>query len=320
LNECEILRSEHGFSRKDAMDWSDLAFFLALARSGSLSAAAKRMGTDHSTVARRIDSLERALGARLVDRLPRAYHLTPAGERVRDLGGEVETAIADIERYAQGLDRSAHGVVRVSGPPILISNVIAPRLTQLERRCPGLCIELIGEARAVSLSQREADIALRLFRPRQKGLIARRVAVMHYGLYGTRDYVARHPPDDRNYIGYDESLDHVPQQRWLAAHIDGRPLALRTNDLATMLAAVRAGLGLAVLSHLMAGRDSSLVQVPTSDPPPSRELWMVFHRDLARSAAVRAVIDHIARIMTDLQPAFRGETGRRRHGKRGVAL
>ena len=135
------------------MDWSDLTFFLALARSGSLSAAAKRMGTDHSTVARRIESLERDLGIRLVDRLPRAYQLTNAGERVRDLGGAAETAIADIERYARGADRSPHGVVRISGPPHLISSLIAPSLTSLRRSNPDLRIELAGEPRAVSLSR-----------------------------------------------------------------------------------------------------------------------------------------------------------------------
>ena len=129
------------------MDWSDLAFFLALAQSGSLSAAAKRMGTDHSTVARRIESLERDLGVKLVDRLPHAYQLTDAGEHVRDLGGAAETAIADIERYARAADRSPHRVVRISGPPHLISSLIAPSFTSLKRSNPELKIELAGESR-----------------------------------------------------------------------------------------------------------------------------------------------------------------------------
>jgi DNA-binding transcriptional LysR family regulator len=293
------------------MDWSDLAFFLALARSGSLSAAAKRMGTNHSTVARRIESLERDLGVRLVDRLPHAYRLTTAGERVRDLGGAAETAIADIERYARGADRSPHGVVRISGPPHLISSLIAPSLTSLKRSNPDLKIELAGEPRPVSLSRREADIALRMFRPSQKGLVARRLAVFHFGLYGTREYVARTATSERNYIGYDESLEHVPQQRWVAAVAGARPFTLRTNDLAAMLAAVRGGLGLAALSHATARHYPALVQVKTSQPPPKRELWLLFHRDLGKSPAVRAVIDHIVKVTS---AAFNSEPGRTRAG------
>jgi DNA-binding transcriptional LysR family regulator len=288
------------------MDWSDLAFFLALARSGSLSAAAKRMGTDHSTVARRIESLERDLGVRLVDRLPHAYQLTNAGERVRDLGGAAETAIADIERFARAADRSPHGVVRIRGPPHLISSLIAPSLTSLKRTNPELRIELAGESRPVSLSRGEADIALRMFRPSQKGLVARRLAVFHFGLYGTREYVARTAASDRNYIGYDESLEQVPQQRWIAAVAGARPFALRTNDLAAMFAAVRGGLGLAALSHAMARSEPALVQVKTSEPPPKRELWLLFHRDLGKSPAVRAVINHIVKVTS---AAFNSEPG-----------
>jgi DNA-binding transcriptional LysR family regulator len=293
------------------MDWSDLAFFLALARSGSLSAAAKRMGTDHSTVARRIESLERDLGMRLVDRLPRAYQLTKAGERVRDLGGTAETAIADIERYARAADRSPHGVVRISGPPHLISSLIAPSLTSLKRSNPELRIELAGEIGPVSLSRREADIALRMFRPSQKGLVARRLAVYHFGLYGTREYVARTAASDRSYIGYDASLEHVPQQRWIAAVAGARPFALRTNDFAAMLAAVCSGLGLAALSHTLARYYPALVQVKTAEPPPKRELWLLFHRDLGKSPAVRAVIDHIAKVVG---AELNSEPGGRRTG------
>jgi DNA-binding transcriptional LysR family regulator len=310
----EFLRNECAYIREPAMDWSDLAFFLALARSGSLSAAAKRMGTDHSTVARRIESLERDLGIRLVDRLPRAYQLTSAGERVRDLGGAAETAIADIERYARAADRSPHGVVRISGPPHLIGSVIAPSLTSLKRSNPELRIELAGELGVVSLSRREADIALRMFRPSQKGLVARRLAVMHYGLYGTREYVARTAASDRNYIGFDESQEHVPEQRWIAAVAGARPFALRTNDMAAMLAVVRGGLGLAVLAHAMARHYPALVQVKTPEPPPKRELWLLFYRDLGKSPAMRAVIDHIVKVASaafDSEPDGRTGTAAR---------
>jgi len=288
------------------MDWDNLRFFLALADAGSLSRAAEKLQVDHSTVARRIDALERELGVRLVERLSRAYRLTAEGEQVRDRAKEVEAGIADIARFASSVDRSPQRVVRVNGPPTFVAEFLAPRLLSLQRQHPGLRIELVGEAREVSLTRGEADLALRMERPRDKEIVARRLAVMAYGLYGSRDYLARCGEDDREYLGYDDSLDHLPQQRWLKKLAGDRVLALRANDIGTQLTAVRAGLGLAVLPCMMARKEPDLVSVPTRLPPLTRELWLVFHRDIGRVPAVRAVIDRITAITTEARAAFLG--------------
>ena len=288
------------------MDWDNLKFFLALADAGSLSRAAEKLQVDHSTVARRIDALERELGVRLVERLSRAYRLTAEGEQVRDRAKEVEADIADIARFASSVDRSPQRVVRVNGPPTFVAEFLAPRLLSLQRQHPGLRIELVGEAREVSLTRGEADLALRMERPRDKEIVARRLAVVAYGLYGSRDYLARCGEDDREYLGYDDSLDHLPQQRWLKKLAGDRVLALRANDIGTQLTAVRAGLGLAVLPCMMARKEPDLVSVPTRLPPLTRELWLVFHRDIGRVPAVRAVIDRITAITTEARAAFLG--------------
>jgi len=288
------------------MDWDNLRFFLALADAGSLSRAAEKLQVDHSTVARRIDALERELGVRLVERLSRAYRLTAEGEQVRDRAKEVEADIADIARFASSVDRSPQRVVRVNGPPTFVAEFLAPRLLSLQRQHPGLRIELVGEAREVSLIRGEADLALRMERPRDKEIVARRLAVVAYGLYGSRDYLARCGEDDREYLGYDDSLDHLPQQRWLKKLAGDRVLALRANDIGTQLTAVRAGLGLAVLPCMMARKEPDLVSVPTRLPPLTRELWLVFHRNIGRVPAVRAVIDRITAITTEARAAFLG--------------
>lgn len=288
------------------MDWDNLRFFLALADAGSLSRAAEKLQVDHSTVARRIDALERELGVRLVERLSRAYRLTAEGEQVRDRAKEVEAGIADIARFASSVDRSPQRVVRVNGPPTFVAEFLAPRLLSLQRQHPGLRIELVGEAREVSLIRGEADLALRMERPRDKEIVARRFVVVAYGLYGSRDYLARCGEDDREYLGYDDSLDHLPQQRWLKKLAGDRVLALRANDIGTQLTAVRAGLGLAVLPCMMARKEPDLVSVPTRLPPLTRELWLVFHRDIGRVPAVRAVIDRITAITTEARAAFLG--------------
>lgn len=279
------------------MDWSNLRYFLALARSGSLSAASKVLGTDHTTVARRIQALEKELGLKLVDRRARAYSLTPSGQRICDLAARVETAIADVQRFAQSIDRAPQGVVRISGPPGLINHWLAPRLSTLQIRFPDLRIALVGEAREVSLSRREADLALRLFRPREDALVARKLAKITYGLYGSKEYLNGRPPEKLDFLGHDEREDHLPQHKWLKAIAGDREFTLRANDLGALLGAVRAGLGLAVLPQTLARRDKALRQVPTSTPAPSRELWLVFHRDVQRIPAIRAVIDHLVAII-----------------------
>jgi len=289
------------------MDWDNLKFFLALAETGSLSRASEKLSVDHSTVARRIESLEQELGVRLVERLSRSYRLTAEGERVRDRAKDIETAIADIARVAHNADGSPHRTVRVNGPPTLITRFLAPRLLPLQRERPGLRIELVGEARLISLGRGEADLALRMERPHEKGVVARRLAVVAYGLYGSRDYLARCGADAQDFLGYDDSLDHLPQQQWLKMLAGERALALQANDLSTLLTAVRAGLGVAVLPCIMASSQPDLARVPTPMPPLTRELWLLFHRDVGRSPDVRAVIDRIAQIATEARAALLGD-------------
>src|SRR5258707_2588423 len=190
-----------------AMDWDNLKFFLALAETGSLTRAAKQHRVDHSTVARRVEALEGELGVRLVERLTRSYRITAEGERVREQARRVDAGIAEIVRLARDADTSSERIVRVSGPPTLLSGFLAPRLLPLQKEHPGLRIDLVGEARLVNLSQGEADLALRLVRPREKGIVARRLAVVGHALYGSRARVARRA-HERDYLCYHESLHH----------------------------------------------------------------------------------------------------------------
>ena len=285
------------------MDWDNLKFFLALAETGSLSRASEKLRVDHSTVSRRIEMLEQDLGVRLVERLSRSYRLTAEGEQVRDRAKEIETRIADIARFANSMGQSSR-VVRVSGPPALLSQFLAPRLLPLQRQQPGLRIELVGETRQINLGKGEADLALRMVRPVEKGVIARKLAVIAYGLYGSRDYLARCDGKPYDFLGYDDSLDHVPQQRWLKMQAGDIGLALRSNDLASLLTAARAGLGLAVLPCIMARGAPELVSVPTRSSPLTQELWLLFHRDIGRTPAVRIVIDHITAIIKQAKAAF----------------
>jgi len=266
------------------------AIGVALAREGVRVALASTDGTSAERVAQTI----RAPGGEAISL---AWNLN-------DLD-VIEARIADIARFANTVDPLPNRVVRVNGPPLLISQFLAPRLLPLQGKHPGLRIELLGETRQVSLGQGGADLALRMSRPAEKGVTARKLAVVAYGLYASRDYLARCGGEGRDFLGFDDSLDQSPQQRWLKKLAGERGFTLRSNDITNLLTAARAGLGLVVLPCIVVRNDPNMVRVPTPLPPLTRELWLLFHRDVGRTPAVRAVIDHIIAIMTQAKAAFR---------------
>ncbi|WP_414474339.1 LysR family transcriptional regulator [Microvirga sp. M2] len=283
-----------GFLR--SMDWDDLRYFAELARTGSLSASARTLRVDHSTVARRITSLEEALGIRLFDRLPRGYVLTPEGEHVQEHVARLEEDVFALQRNVQGRGPGLSGTVRVSAPPAFASLFLSPRLGLLRERHPDIVLELSGSNVSVSLTRREADIALRLARPEGSSLITRKVATAGYGLFASRAHAGGREPDALDLLGYEESLEHVPQQQWLRHFAKGRPLVFRTSDLVGLHSAVKAGLGAAVLPFFVTGSDPDLVCVQREGVP-GRDLWLVVHEDVRRSPRVRAVMDVLVEIL-----------------------
>jgi DNA-binding transcriptional LysR family regulator len=269
--------------------WTDLQHFLVLAREGSLSAAARSLGVDHVTVARRVAAVEAATSLKLVDRRPRGYILTEDGKRIAAVGAPMEEIAFAVERAAQAAKPGIGGEISISAPPSLANLLIAPRLIQLRRQYPGILIKLIGERRAASLSRREADLALRLSRPTQPGLIARKIGYFEFGLYGAASYMKGTPPHAFAFIAYDAGMDEAPQQRWLMEFAGAREIVLRSNDLENQAAAARAGVGLAVLPRFLGDRDPLLERYDTGRKPVGREVWLLVHPDLRRAPAVRAV-------------------------------
>lgn len=271
------------------IDWSDLHHFLALAREGSLSAAARALGVDHVTVARRVAALEASMSLKLVDRRPRSYVLTEDGKRIAAIGAQMEEIAFAVERAARASKPELDGEISISAPPSLANILIAPKLMQLRQRYPGILIKLIGEKRTASLSRREADLALRLSRPTQPGLIARKIGHFEFGLYGAPSYLKETPPYAFTFIAYDASMDDTPQQQWLTDIAGSRQIVLRTNDLENQAAAARAGVGLAALPRFLGDTDRRLERCNTDRKPVSREVWLIVHNDLRRAPAVRAV-------------------------------
>jgi len=281
------------------LDWEDLRHFTVFAQAGSLAAAARQLRVEHATVARRIAALEAALGLKLVDRRARAYVLTADGERIAGLGRQMAEGADAVARAATAGQHALAGRVSLSVPPATAASELAPHLGELRRRHPAIHLLLIAETRMASL-RNETDLALRLARPDDPELVVRRLRRIGFSWFAAPDYLARTPPERYEFIGYDESLDDSAQQKRLFEFAAGRPLVLRSNSADVQRAAVRAGVGIALLGDFRENlEDPRMTRLALPLPKLERDLWLVVHRDLRQAPAVRAVAEFLADVLAE---------------------
>jgi DNA-binding transcriptional LysR family regulator len=276
------------------MDWNDLRYILTIARAGTLAAAARRLGVNQTTVARRLAAAEAALGARLFERVEGVLHPTRAGQAAIVRAAGVEQEVHDLELGIGRSDADAAGLVRVTAVPVLVNRLLIPALPALRARFPRLRIELIAESRNVSLTRREADIALRLGRPESgRAVLARRIGNLTYAAYGPR----RRAPERLPWITYEEGLSHLPQARWMAASIPaGQSAPIMVSDAETIIHAIHAGLGKSLLPCFAVDQDPRLQRLGGPRAVLTRELWLLTHRDLRHHARIAAVIAWLAEL------------------------
>jgi molybdate transport repressor ModE-like protein len=283
--------------------WEDVRFFAVLARHGSLSAAARALSVNHATVARRISSLEQALGERLVERRPDGYVLTPAGARAIAAAQQMEAAAATLGR--PGTDDSPKGLVRISATPGVVQGFLAARLPQLSANHPGLDIELASDVRILSLERREADIALRFVRPSDGDVIARPLVTLGYGFYATEEWRRRvdegHAPI---FVSFDEANAYIADAAWLAQSFPRARRAFRADSQAVQATAAKAGAGIAMLPHFIGRVSEGLVPCPLSPTPPSRQMWMVTRQRDDKTRSIRTVTDFLVRLFHEARERF----------------
>lgn len=277
------------------MQWDDVRYFLALARQGSLSATARLLAIEHSTVARRVSSFEQALGLKLFDRLPRGWTLTPEGQAVFERACLLEMDMQSLQRTALGQSALA-GRVRITAPPLLLNYFVLPHLDEFHALYPQIELELVGERRDAHLGRGEADIALRMSEPREPDLVARNLGQINYGLYGTQACCAW-PESERKFIGFDGSMPELPQKLWLDKHVGMRPYSLRANDMLAMCQAAGQGWGIALLPKFLASKDLRL-QLLEAHSPPSLSVYLAMHADVRRAPRVRSTADYLIKVFS----------------------
>jgi DNA-binding transcriptional LysR family regulator len=271
------------------MDWNDLRYVLMLSRASTLAAAARRLNVNQTTVARRLDAVQRALGARLFERVDGAFHPTKAGEAAIAHAARVEQDVADLERGVRNVDHEVAGSVRLTAVPVLINRLVVPALPELQARHSGLQLDLVADSRNASLTRREADVALRLARPEAgRSVLARRLGQLDYAVYGARDG----SPSQLPWITYEEGSAHLPQARWIEMASRGEAMApLSVNDAEALFQAVSAGLGKSLLPCFVADGATGLRRLSGAKPVLSREVWLLTHAELRRQARIVAVVD-----------------------------
>ena len=279
------------------MEWNDLQYFLAVCERGSVGAAARALGVNHSTVLRRLSSLERTLAVRLFDRLPRGYVLTEQGQALAANVAGVTEQIESAQRRVMGADTALSGIIRVTAPEPLIAPLLLPLLAEFLRLHPQLRLQLVASNSFLNLTQREADVAVRGSNSPPENLIGRRVGRLQTALYGARAYLRTLPAGasnaDYRWVGHAPSLAHLASAQWMQRHVAEERVVLRVDSLAALCDAAAAGIGVAWLLCALAQDRKTLRQL---QPPPAAfdtQVWVLSHPDLKRVARIKALTDFL---------------------------
>ncbi|HSN25607.1 MAG TPA: LysR family transcriptional regulator, partial [Kofleriaceae bacterium] len=266
--------------KRPEVDWDGLRYFLAVARAGTLSGAARDLRVEHTTIARRIDAIERELGAKLFLRNPRGYVATAVGEALVEAAQSMSVEVDRVVRLARGQDVEIEGTVRIATADLLATHVVVPALPALLRAHGQLRVEIVSDTRQHDLSRREADLALRLGASTDEHLITRRLGRLGFGLYTARARRMRVNVRTAPYVAFDESIGRLPHDEWLAERAPEARVVLRANRQHTLIEAVRQGLGLGILPCVAADDDASLARLEGPDEVFTRDISLVVHADV----------------------------------------
>jgi DNA-binding transcriptional LysR family regulator len=275
-------------------DWDDLRFFLAFADKRSIAAAARHLGTSHSTVLRRLASLEKKLGARVLERLPTGYSMTAAGQQLWERLNGVAERIEGAQRELAGRDTRPSGTIRVTSTDTLIHGLLSPMFADFRRLNPSIQLQLVVNNTFLSLTKREADVAIRPSNRPPEHLTGRKVGRIQTALYAARSYWKTHgrkPLAEQQWVVPDDSLGHLAQAKWAAAHAPARRVAVTVDSLLGMANAVRAGMGVGMLLTLLAEEDRQLVRIADPDAQLDTDLWILIHADLKHVPRIRLFTD-----------------------------
>lgn len=288
------------------INWDDFRYFLAAAESGSLSAAAKRLRSNQPTIGRHIDALEAALGLKLFQRHKKGLTLTQEGAWVLEQSELMQSGVHNIQRMVEGDYQQLRGSVRLALPEGLCNEILIPRLDDFYRRYPNLRLILNVSSRTANLTRGEADIAIRLFRPKETDLVTRQLTDMAMGLYAGHKYLQTHEPPvtlsdliRHRIIGYGDELAGLPENQWLLDHVPKDDWVLQSDSTSSRLRATVCGLGISIQPCLFANANPALIQLLDHVSLPAHKVWITYHRDLRHILRIRVTVEFLIALFAD---------------------
>lgn len=288
------------------LDWDLVRSFLAVSREGSLSRAARELGVSQPTLSRAVQTLETETGLNLFKRTTQGLSLTDAGQKLVEAAGHMNDAADQFQRQASGLSEELTGDVRISVNEVVGVYLLPPALAAFREQHPGVHVEIVITNRASSLSKRDADIALRMFRPTQPDLVARRLPDLEMGFYAHKDYLARHGTPtsfeemmSHTVIGFDEGLDFINGAKAFGYELKREDFPLRADHLLAQLGLLRAGAGIGGTHQKIAEHFPELVRVLDSIDLPKLEFWCVCHADVQFNSRIREMMGFLVQWFSD---------------------
>ncbi len=277
------------------LDWNDFQTVLWISEAGTLSGAAHRAGASHPTMFRRINAVEERLGVRLFERFRTGYRLTAAGEEVAATAREMESLANTTERRVAGRDLRPSGIVRLATTDTLFHGVVAPQIARLRHAEPEIVLEVAVSNEITNLSVREADIAIRPTMAPEEHLVGRRLGSIRQAVYGAQSLGLGEPDRQKwatlPWVGPSATMSYPQLHVWMRKLGLDRSCICKTDSVLGMHAAVRAGIGVALLPCYIAESDADLRRLGTEVEELATDLWMLTHPDLRHTARVRAVLE-----------------------------
>jgi len=286
----------------------DLRLIRSIGRAGTLTGAARLLGVDHSSAFRRLDTVEARLGARLFERGRDGYAATSAGEVAIEREERILSEVGELEQQLAGEDLRPAGVVRVTTTDTL-TDIVTPMFAALAAQNSAITIELVVTNTFVTLTRREADIAIRPAASAPEGLVGRRLAAVATAIYASPDYLEKNgdrPLAAHDWIGFDDSLGHLRSARWMSSNIANERIVFRADSLLALRSAAAAGFGVAALPCYLGDPSPALRRIRQPLPEMEGSLWLLTHPDLRRVTRIRAVLDSIAHCLGERRALIEG--------------
>ncbi|MEL6572632.1 MAG: LysR family transcriptional regulator [Pseudomonadota bacterium] len=298
------------------MDWDDLRYVLEADRQNGLSGAARVLGVNHATVARRIVAAEDALGATLFDRLPTGYRATQAGREAVKTALLMETAGLDLERTIGSRDQVVAGELTVTAPQLMIGHVLAPILRDFGTTYPEIQLKVLGSNETLNLARREADVAIRISNTPHETLFGRMVAEQKSCVYASESYLRAlsQDPDRRlAWLRFEHWTGIIPEVRALYPNVH---IAMAFDDMAAMLAAVQTGIGVTRMPCFIGDQTKGVVRLPDVPLMPYLSVWVLTHVDLRKVARIATFMQFVGDRLQQLRPVFVGAPAEGTDGRR----